>query len=183
MFNLQCLAGLLVSLSDPPPKPSPFRGRESMKLCIRVWQSWCQQDANICAPCVLGCHCWPRGWRGAEGTARRWCQWTPLFACFGRHATRMIPVAEDVKMRFSRQWTLIVCLVTFFTGWFFIYKSILGLPPKYLCSHVCRIIGWYGLRSHDIIQMQERQKWSGQKGFLILAQCTWSDVHKKLQLT
>lgn len=43
-------------------------------------------------------------------------------------------------------------LADFHSGCFFIYKSLLGLPPSCRCVYMCTSGSRYGLRSQDVLE-------------------------------
>ena len=73
-----------------------------------------------------------------------------------------------------------------FSHWMtFIYKSLLGLLPPYLCLYMCNTCSHYSLRSQNIIQMQVPTVRTelGKKAFKFSAPSSWNDLQRDLGLT
>ena len=67
----------------------------------------------------------------------------------------------------------------------FIYKSLLGLVPSYICTYMCQRESLYGLRSQDFIQMlvpTVRTK-LGKTAIKYAAPTAWNNVQKELKLS
>ncbi len=67
----------------------------------------------------------------------------------------------------------------------FIYKSLLGLVPTYLCSYMCRDSSHYSLRSQDVLRMLVPRANTdlGKKAFRYAAPWSWNDIQKDLRLS
>lgn len=69
------------------------------------------------------------------------------------------------------------------THWLsFIYKTLLGLVPTYLCTYLSRSQGHYSLRSQDALQLSVPRVRTelGKKAFKYAARCTWNTLQKDL---